>query len=139
MYVNSRPAPTPCRNFPPRILLMDDEAAILIPTSRFFSFLGCQVDTAEEAEEALALLSHRRYDLAILDLRLTRHKGSEGMDVLRELRTRNRWTSVIVLSACVSEEVEGELIRCQADAVLRKPQSLPELARIAFGLIGGGH
>jgi DNA-binding response OmpR family regulator len=139
MYVNSRPAPAPGRNFPPRILLMDDEAAILIPTSRFFGFLGCQVDTAEEAEEALALLCHRRYDLAILDLRLTRHNGSEGIDVLRELRTRNRWTSVIVLSACVSEEVEGELRRWQADAVLRKPQSLPELARIAFGLIGGGH
>lgn len=122
-----------------RILLMDDEAAILLPTSRFFGFLGCRVDTAEEAEEALALLSHRSYDLAILDLRLSNYSGSEGIDVLRELRRRNRWTSVIVLSACISDDVEEELRRCQADAVLRKPQSLPDLARIAFDLIGGSH
>jgi len=119
-----------------RVLLLDDEPGILIPTAGYFRRLGCAVDAAEEAEEALALIAHRRYDLAIMDLQLTRVRGAEGLEVLRALRVRNHWTSVIVLSAFISEEAETELRLQGADAILRKPQNLPELAQIAFNLTG---
>jgi CheY-like chemotaxis protein len=119
-----------------RILLVDDEEAILLPIARYFRGLGCAVETAQEPEEAIAILRHRTYDLVILDLRLTRFGTADGLDVLRDLRERVQPTSVIVLSAHISPEVEEEAVRLGASAVLRKPQNLPDLAQMAFGFIG---
>jgi two-component system response regulator HydG len=118
------------------VLLLDDEEAILLPTARYFRSLGCTVDMAREPEEAEALVSHRRYDLAILDLRVTRFGGTEGLEVLREIRRRHHKTSVIILSAYVSPEVEEEARALGADSVIRKPQPLPDLAHLAFALMG---
>jgi CheY-like chemotaxis protein len=119
-----------------RVLLLDDEEAVLLPTARYFRNLGCTVDVAGEPEEAEALISHRRYDLAILDLRVTRFGGTEGLEVLREIRRRDHATKVIMLSAYVSPEVETEARALGASAVLRKPQPLPDLAHLAFALAG---
>jgi two-component system, OmpR family, response regulator len=119
-----------------RILLLDDERAILVPIARYFQNLGCLVEIAEAAEEAITLSRDRGYDLAILDIRLSRLGGVEGLEVLRELRKRDRRTRVIMLSAYVSPEVEEEALRVGADAVLRKPQPLADLAKLAFGLMG---
>ena len=119
-----------------RILLLDDETAILAPMARYFQKLDFTVDIASEAEEAEALIAHRHYDLAILDLRLTKFSDAAGLDVLRELRRRDPSTSVVILSAYASREAEEEAVRLGADAVLRKPQPLPNLAQLALALIG---
>jgi len=120
------------------LLLLDDEEAILSPTAAYFRTLGFAVDVAREAEEAEALVHHRRYDVAILDLRVTPYGGTEGLEVLREIRRRHSRTVVILLSAYVSPEVEAEARALGSDAVLRKPQPLPELAHLAFARLGGG-
>ena len=119
-----------------RALLVDDEVSISIPMSRYFRQLGFTTDVAGEVEEAEALALHYRYDLAILDLRLTQWGGGEGLQVVDELRKSNRGATIVMLSACVDEEVEREAKQRGADAVLRKPYPLPELARLAFQLMG---
>lgn len=124
-------APAPKRY----VLLLDDEESILVPTATYFRNLGFAVDTAREAEEADALVQHRRYDLAILDLRVGPVGGAAGLDVLREVRRRHQTTSVIVLSAYISPEVEAAAWALGANGVLCKPQSLPDLARFAVALI----
>jgi CheY-like chemotaxis protein len=120
----------------PHVLLLDDEEAILLPTAKYFRNLGFEVDTAREPEEAEALVRHRCYDLAVLDLRVNDFGGAEGLDVLREIRERHEPTRVIVLSAYISPEVAAEAHALGADGVLRKPQPLPELAHLAFVLLG---
>jgi len=126
------PAP-PCRR---RALLVDDERAVAQPMAAYLVQLGWTADVACEPEEAAALITHRDYDVAILDLNLTPWGGSEGLGVLTELRQRCAGTAIIVLSAYVSGEAEQEARRCGADAVLRKPLPLPELARLACALMG---
>ena len=122
--------------FPRRTaLLLDDEEAILLPTATYFRSLGFAVDMAREPEEAEALIQHHRYDLAIVDLRVTPFGGAQGLDVLREIKRREPRTSVIVLSAYISPELEAEAWVLGADGVLSKPQSLPVLARLALGLM----
>ena len=118
-----------------RILLLDDERAILVPIAKYFRHLGCLVETAQAAEEAIALIQENPYDLALLDIRLSRLGGTEGLEVLRELRKKGGATRVIMLSAYISPEVEEEAIGVGADAVLRKPQSLAELAKLGFALM----
>ena len=117
---------------PRQVLLLDDEEAILVPTAKYFRSLGWTVDLAREAEEGEALISHRHYDLAILDVRVTRFGGTGGLELLREIRRRDHRTSVIVLSAYVSADMEEEARELGAAAVLRKPQSLPDLAHLAL-------
>jgi DNA-binding response OmpR family regulator len=116
-------------------LLLDDEDSILVPTATYFRSLGFTVDTARETEEAEALIEHRSYDLAVLDLRVGPVGGAAGLDVLREVRRRHSAASVIVLSAYISPEVEAQAWALGADGVLCKPQSLPDLARLAFTLM----
>jgi DNA-binding response OmpR family regulator len=120
----------------PHVLLLDDEPSILLPTATYFRSRGCEVDTAREPEEAEALVQHRRYDLAILDLRVGAVGGAAGLEVLREIRRQNDSTNVIVLSAYVSSEVEEEAWALGASSVLCKPQPLPGLAELAFSLMG---
>jgi CheY-like chemotaxis protein len=120
------------------ILLVDDEAPIQAALSRYFVGLGCVVDAAAEVEEALAMVAHRPYDVAIVDLRLGPFAAAEGIEVLRQIRRTSLTTRVIVLSAFVSDEVESEVSRMGAAAILRKPQPLPELARLALALVAEG-
>jgi CheY-like chemotaxis protein len=118
------------------VLLLDDEEAVLLPTAHYFRSLGCAVDVAREAEEAEALINHRRYDVAVLDVRVTRYGSTAGLEVLREIRRRDHRTVVIVLSAYISPEVEAEALALGAGGVLRKPHPLPDLAHLALALMG---
>jgi CheY-like chemotaxis protein len=118
-----------------QVLLLDDEEAILLPTAKYLRGLGWNVDVARESEEGEALISHRHYDLAILDVRVTRFGGTGGLELLREIRRRDHRTSVIVLSAYLSSEMEAEARGLGAAAVLRKPQSLPALAHLALTIM----
>jgi DNA-binding response OmpR family regulator len=119
----------------PRLLVLDDEDAILMPLAHFFREMGYTVVTAREPEEAEALLDHQAFDLVILDLALTRF-GIEGLEVLRSIRARSPWLPVIILSAHVSPEVESEARGLNVDAILAKPQPLRELARVASSVLG---
>jgi DNA-binding response OmpR family regulator len=121
------------------VLLLDDEEAILVPTAKYLRSLGWTVDVARETEEGEALISHRHYDLAILDVRVTRFGGTGGLELLREIRRRDHGTSVIVLSAYMSQDMEAEARALGAAAVLRKPQSLPDLAHLALTVMEGHH
>ena len=128
------PAPETDRR--PRLLILDDEEAVAYPMSQFFRGRGCHVDMAMEAEEAEALVSHRQYDLAILDLRLSNVAPTAGLDVLKEIRRTSPGTAVIVLSGNVSSDIEHEARRAGADRVLLKPLPLPALLEAAADLAG---
>jgi DNA-binding response OmpR family regulator len=120
------------------VLIVDDEEAILQPTARYFRALGFTVDTAQGPHEAEALVDRHRYDLAILDLRLTRFGGADGLEVVREIRARSHGTSIVVLTAYISPQLEAEARALGADSVVCKPQPLPDLAQLALVLIEAG-
>jgi DNA-binding response OmpR family regulator len=120
---------------PSRILMVDDEVAILKPVMSYFLGLGYEVVGAREPEEAEALLEHEIFDLIILDLGLTRF-GTEGLAVVRSIREQDQGTPIMVLSAHAGAEIEEEALRAGADCVLRKPQPLAHLAQVVFELIG---
>ena len=122
----------------PRLLVVDDEEAILSAIREYFKPLGYDVDCARELEEAEALLAHIRYALVIADVRLTGVHGNEGLELIRFIRERSPWTRIIVLTGYGSTEIEMEAIGRGVDAFLQKPQPLAELAAIAANLTGQG-
>lgn len=114
-----------------RILVVDNEESILLALKRYFVRIGFAVDCARELEEAEALTTYIEYDLAIVDLSLREHGGTEGLEVLRFLRQNRPRTRTILLTAHGTPTIEKEAFRRGCDAFLHKPKPLPELAKIA--------
>lgn len=117
-----------------RILLVDNEESILLAVKRYFVRLGFAVDCARELEEAEALATYIEYDLAIVDLSLRNHCGTEGLEVLRFVRRNRPRTRTILLTAHGTPMIEKEAFRRGCDAFLHKPKPLQELAKVARDL-----
>jgi DNA-binding response OmpR family regulator len=68
----------------PRVLLVDDDPAILRLLEVNFRMEGFDVDAAAHGEEAIAAATAARPDVAILDLMLP---GMDGREILARLRS----------------------------------------------------
>ena len=106
-----------------RILVVDDERQILRALQTSLRGAGYEVETAEDAEHALAAAAMRPPEAVILDLVLP---DGTGTDVVRELRT---WSSapVIVLSAVGDEREKVAALDSGADDYVTKPVGIDEL------------
>ena len=119
----------------PRLLVVDDEESICFSMSEYFSLHGYRVDTARELEEAEKLIEATEYKVVIQDLRLTTTRNPDGLDIIKMIRSHNPQTRIIVLTAYGSSEMEDEARRCGADAFLRKPKPLSQVAQVVQGLL----
>jgi DNA-binding response OmpR family regulator len=120
-----------------RLLVVEDETAILHALELYFRSLGFEVDTATEREEAESLLSHRPYGVVIADLRLSDSEGTEGLEVVSAVRRSAPATKTILLTAYGSSEVELEAKRRGVDVLLHKPQPLSAIASVIDSLLAG--
>ena len=119
----------------PRLLVVDDEESICFSMSEYFSLQGYKVDTASEIEEAEKLLGATKYRVVIQDLRLTMTSNQDGLDMIKMIRQHNPQTRIVVLTAYGSPEIEDEARRNGADAFLRKPKPLSQVAQVVQGLL----
>jgi DNA-binding NtrC family response regulator len=117
------------------LLVVDDEESICFSMSEYFSQQGFKVDTAREMEEAEGLIKVTDYKVIIQDLRLGLARRSDGLDIIRLVHKRNPDTRIVVLTSYGSAEVEEEARRLGADAFLRKPKPLSQVAQVVQGLI----
>lgn len=120
-----------------RMLVVDDEGPILFALRDFFTSLGHEVDCARTTDEADELIEAERYAVVLLDLRLGAGDGSDGLEVARRVRRRDRSTRIIILTAYGSPEAEAEARRAGVDRFLHKPQRLREVATIVQQLVAG--
>ena len=118
-----------------RLLVVDDEESICFSMSEYFSLHGYKVDTARELEDAEKLVESTEYQVIIQDLRLGTNRDADGLHIIRLAHRRHPDTRIIVLTAYGSAEMEDEAIRCGADAFLRKPKPLSQVAQVVQGLI----
>lgn len=119
-----------------RLLVVDDEEAIVFAMRRYFAARGFRVDAAREREEAEALLANEHYHAAIIDLRLNGVHGTEGLDLLGFVRDNCPETRTILLTAYGTEEMSRQARERGADVILSKPQPLPHVAQVVLDLTG---
>jgi DNA-binding response OmpR family regulator len=114
----------------PKVLVVDDEANHARVMAIGLRIEGFDVETASDAESALALLPERAFDLAIVDLMMP---GTNGIQLARIVRERFPHTRVVLTSAYHLSE--GQLVRADCGAVgfVPKPFDLTELARFLRG------
>jgi len=117
------------------LLVVDDEESICFSMSEYFSRHGFKVDTAREMEEAEGLIKITDYEVIIQDLRLGLARRPDGLEIIKLVHDRNPDTRIVVLTSYGSAEVEEEARRAGADAFLRKPKPLSQVAQVVQGLI----
>jgi two-component system response regulator MprA len=107
-----------------RILVVDDEPAVLDAVDRALRLEGYDTELAADGREALDALAAGAPDALVLDLLMP---GVDGLEVCRRLRAAGDRTPVLVLTAraAVSDRVRG--LDAGADDYLVKPFALEEL------------
>lgn len=117
------------------LLVVDDEESICFSMSEYFSQHGFKVDTAREIEEAEGLIKATEYKVIIQDLRLGLAPQPDGIEIIKLVHKRNPDTRIVVLTSYGSPEAEAEARSAGADAFLRKPKPLSQVAQVVQALI----
>jgi len=102
----------------PTILIVDDDNRLRLSLSLILQKEKYRVDTAANAEEALAQLESNEYDLMFLDLNMP---GMSGIDLLVEVHRHYPNTLVLILTAYAALESAIQAIRLGARDYLIKP------------------
>ena len=107
-----------------RILVVEDDAAILRGLRDNLLYENYVVDTARSGDEALQMIRTRSPDLVILDIMLP---GLNGFEVCRRARREGHDVPVLMLTARGQEVDRVMGLDLGADDYLTKPFSVPEL------------
>ena len=101
-----------------RVLVVDDESDIREGLHTLLSMEGYIVDQAQNGTEGLQRLGTRLYDLVLLDLMMP---DRSGMDVLKEVRERDRETPIFMITAYGSIGTAVEALKLGANDFFTKP------------------
>lgn len=109
----------------PHLLIVDDEPAILHMLTTILTKEGFRsIDTAESAEEALALSKQTAYDLILLDVMLPERSGFDICPLIRETTD----ASIFFLTARSSDLDKLSGFAVGADDYITKPFNPLEVA-----------
>jgi len=108
----------------PRILLADDEPALLAAIGEYLGCCGWEVHAVQTADEAKRLLQSESYAAVITDLRFS---------VVAAARERQARIPVVVLTGHGSDDTETLARKLGADLFVPKPVALWELANLVRG------
>jgi len=103
-----------------RVLLVEDETRLAAYVKRGLEREGHAVDVAGDGEQGLWLATSEPYDVVVLDIMLPK---LNGFRVCAELRNRDVWTPILMLTAKDGELDEAEALDTGADDFLTKPFS----------------
>ncbi len=108
----------------PRILIVEDEAAIRGGLIDVFTYHGFQVDSAVDGDEGWHKAQRGPHDLILLDVMLP---GLDGFEICRRVRERDREQAIILLTARSSDDDIIHGLALGADDYVAKPFSIAEL------------
>lgn len=107
-----------------QVLVVEDDAKLVRALQRGLALEGYLVDVANNGHDGLAKATREDYSAVVLDLMLP---GLDGFAVCEELRRRERWVPVLMLTARtgVGDRIRG--LDGGADDYLVKPFDFGEL------------
>lgn len=107
-----------------KILYAEDERKLSDAVKYVLEHNNYTVDLVEDGEDALTYLLYNNYDVAILDIMMPK---KDGLEVLKEIRSKNISTPVLLLTAKTEVEDKVEGLNLGADDYLCKPFAMQEL------------
>jgi DNA-binding response OmpR family regulator len=120
---------------PQSVLVVDDEANILLSLEFLMKKAGYEVRLARDGEEALAEIDKARPDLVLLDVMMPKRNG---FDVCEAIRANPEWRAVrVILLTAKGRDIEREKgLALGADDYITKPFSTREVVERVTAWIG---
>ena len=120
---------------PQSVLVVDDEANILLSLEFLMKKAGYEVRLARDGEEALAEIGRARPDLVLLDVMMPKRNG---FDVCEAIRANPEWRAVrVILLTAKGRDIEREKgLALGADDYITKPFSTREVVERVTAWIG---
>ena len=107
------------------ILIVDDEFGVRESLKMILKPI-CQVYSAADGKEALAIIQKYRFDLVTLDLKMP---GLSGIDVLREIKKNNPDVEVLVITGYGTGQNLQEASQLGAGEFITKPFNVPDFIK----------
>src|ERR1041385_2555528 len=106
-----------------RVLIADDQPAVLDALKLLLRAEGFQVDTVRSPQVALESVGLREYDVVLLDLNYARDttSGQEGIELIESIREIDSQLPIVVMSAWGTIDLAVEAIRRGARDFIQKP------------------
>lgn len=123
----------------PRLLVVDDDESVVSLIQTYFETLDWVVVTALDATAARASLGAEPFDVALVDLNLSRNHSAEGLEVIDSIRKAHPKTACLLVTGMGVSSIKDEAVRRGARGIVRKPFSLVDLEKSALEAMGAGY
>jgi len=104
-----------------RVLVADDDPVLRTLLGDVLTFARCEVTQVEDGEQAIDIVQHRRFDLAVCDLHMPRADGRAVLECIRKLR---KPFPVVMMTGEGTPEVDAALRSLGAAECIHKPIEL---------------
>jgi two-component system OmpR family response regulator len=111
----------------PRVLVVDDDAAICELLETVLTRDGCTVDTESDPTKAEARVRAGGYHLLLLDVMMPQQ---DGLETLRRVRALDRDLAVVMITGFPSVETAVQAMQMEAMDYLRKPFTVEALREV---------
>ena len=117
-----------------RLLVVDDDAGLLLAVSETLRAEGYDVMTARRGREALVRVAEALPDLIISDIRMP---GMNGYQLVRNLRAAPHTRLIPIIFLTAKDEIADRIVgfRSGVDAYITKPFEPEELVAIVAGIL----
>ena len=122
---------------PMRVLIVDDHALLRCGLRALLAdqFQRAVFGEASDAQEALALLRKKQWDVALIDITLP---GKSGLDLLKELKAEWPSLPVLILSGHAEDQFAVRALRAGAGGYMTKESAPEELVKAVRKILAGG-
>ena len=124
---SGRPPKRFATHMQPKILIADDDQKARAPLSAILESEGFAVDTADDGQKALDMLSAGTYGLVLADLKMPK---VDGIALLQVMRERQIPTEFVMITGEGNTEVAIQAIREGAADYLEKPLTAERLSKL---------
>ncbi len=107
----------------PRILVADDQADVLAALRLLLKTEGFTIETASSPASILKAIDSQDLDVVLMDLNYARDttSGSEGLDLLTKIQSKDSTLPIVVMTAWGSVDLAVEAMRRGARDFIQKP------------------
>jgi DNA-binding NtrC family response regulator len=112
-----------------RILIVDDEPAVLFAYRKLIEKDGMVVDVSANLEDAITSIRNHTYLAVIADLRLAGTDNTDGLEILRFIQIERPYTKTILATGFGDTEIEKKARALGASYYFKKPVSPSEIMK----------
>jgi DNA-binding NtrC family response regulator len=110
-----------------KVLIVDDELVVRDSLDKWFTSEGYTARPAGGAREALEIIQHQEFDIALIDIKMP---GMDGMELQARLKEADPDLAVVIMTGYASVETAVQALKRGAYDYITKPVDPDELSHL---------